>query len=80
MDEKNKGGRPRINPPIETVFGAWVRRSGKAPMELKDELGCGLSTVYALINGEFTPGRELGWAIQKLSDGAVPFTPETWGS
>jgi hypothetical protein len=78
MDDKNKGGRPRRNPPRETLFGKWMRENGKAPMEVKEALGCGLSTVYALAGGEFAPGRELGWAIQKLTDGAVPFTPEAW--
>ena len=78
MTAKNRGGRPRINPPKSTPFGEWIKESGLAPMEIKDALGCGLSTVYALANGEFTPGRDLGWAIAELTDGAVPFTPESW--
>jgi hypothetical protein len=80
MDDKNKGGRPRVNPPRITKFGEWMRDTGQAPMDVKEALGCGLSTVYALAGGEFMPSRELGWKISELTKGAVPFTKVAWQS
>jgi hypothetical protein len=55
-------------------------KSDLSPMEVKELLGCGLSTVYALANGEFSPGRDLGWAIARVTEGVVPFSSESWGS
>jgi len=74
---KKKQGRPRTSP-ARTAWGRWLAKTDKTTPEIQEILGCSSSTVYGLAAGDFMPGRELGWAIEELTDGAVPFNSKSW--
>jgi hypothetical protein len=66
----------RLKP--KTAFGRWMIRHGKSTTEIAEALGCTTSAIYAFTGGEYMPGTEMGWAIQKLTGCEVPFTREAW--
>lgn len=74
---KKKPGRPRKYPP-PTPFAYWLAVCDMTIPEVAQALGYSTNTIYGLSNGDAQPGRELGWGIEKLSQGAVPFTCENW--
>lgn len=78
MGEKKTLGRPRAA--YSTKFGKWLNRNNISTEEAMRALGRTDSAIYGLANGQFNPGRELGWKIEEWTKGAVPFDRATWPS